>query len=38
MFVPPNVDHYGMSPVDGEDLFQPIVREDMRRALTPSSN
>lgn len=42
MFVPPNVDHYGMSPVDGEDLvlleFQPIVREDMRRALAPSSN
>ncbi len=42
MFEPSNVDHYGLSPVDGEDLvlleFQPIVREDMRRALAPSSN
>ena len=42
MLVPPNVDHYGLSPVDGEDLvlleFQPIVREDMRRALAPSGN
>ena len=37
MFVPPNVDHYGLASVDGEDLvlleFQPIVREDMRRTL-----
>lgn len=42
MFVPPNVDHYGLSSVDDEDLvlleFQPIVREDMRRRLTGSSN
>jgi mannose-6-phosphate isomerase-like protein (cupin superfamily) len=37
MVVPPDVDHYGMSPVNDEDLvlieFQPIVREDMRRAM-----
>jgi mannose-6-phosphate isomerase-like protein (cupin superfamily) len=37
MVVPPDVDHYGISPVDGEDLvlveFQPIVREDLRRAM-----
>ena len=37
MYVPPNVDHYGLASVDGEDLvlleFQPIVREDMREAL-----
>jgi mannose-6-phosphate isomerase-like protein (cupin superfamily) len=42
MFVPPNVDHYGMSPVNGEDLvlleFQPIVREDMRRTLAGTSS
>jgi mannose-6-phosphate isomerase-like protein (cupin superfamily) len=40
MLVPPNVDHYGLSPVNDEDLvlleFQPIVREDMRRALAAS--
>jgi len=37
MLVPPNVDHYGLQPVNDEDLvlleFQPIVREDMRRTL-----
>jgi mannose-6-phosphate isomerase-like protein (cupin superfamily) len=42
MLVPPNVDHYGLSPVDGEDLvlleFQPIVREDMRRTLSGTSS
>ena len=42
MLVPSNVDHYGLSPVNGEDLvlleFQPIVREDLRRALAKSSH
>jgi mannose-6-phosphate isomerase-like protein (cupin superfamily) len=37
LFVPRNVDHYGLAPVENEDLvlleFQPIVREDMRRTL-----
>lgn len=40
MLVPPNVDHYGLAPVNDEDLvlleFQPIVREDMRRTLARS--